>query len=279
MIVDYVLSMPSGELRLTVSAVTDRGAVREHNEDSVLAEPPVFLVADGMGGHSFGDRASRIVVDTFAATVGDGRPQSPDRIIDTIHRANDAVLELGDDEETMCGTTLSGVALVRSQDLAHWMVFNVGDSRVYTWDGRELAQVTVDHSAVQELLELGEITAIEAAEHPYRNVVTRALGVGEAQPDVWLMPVSHRSVFIVCSDGLTKELDDDQIADIVAERFTAGRDGLAQRLVDAAIAAGGRDNVSVVIVDGELVGQPADADADTNDRGLGRTLEETAPRR
>ncbi len=277
---EHEVALPAGLLRLSVTAATDLGMVRKVNEDSYLAEGELFIVADGMGGHSFGDRASQSVVRTFAALAGSS-PFSAELVVKTIHSSNQAVVELADDdEESISGTTLAGLALVRSATDHHWMAFNVGDSRVYSWDGRRLEQVTVDHSAVQELLDLGQITPLEASEHPHRNVVTRAIGVGDVvDPDIWLLPVTGTQLFLVCSDGLTKELDDDQIATILADRFRLPGDlTVAERLVEAALAAGGSDNVTVVVVESELAGG-AHADDDTNDRGIPHHLEDTRPRK
>ena len=278
---DHEFVLPQGMLRLSVSSASDLGKVRKVNEDSYLAQDGLFLVADGMGGHSFGDRASQSLVGTFAAALEGGGRLTPDRVVQTIHSSNSAVVALaGDDEESVSGTTLAGLALVQSETAHHWMAFNVGDSRVYSWDGRKLEQVTVDHSAVQELLDLGQITAIEASEHPHRNVVTRAIGVADiVDPDIWLLPVSGSQVFLVCSDGLTKELDDDQVASILANRFQKDGLSVAERLVDAALAAGGADNVTVVVVESELVGTAHSVDEDTNDRGIPQHLEETRPRK
>ena len=279
---EHELVLPEGTLRLSVSAASDLGKVRKVNEDSFLAQDGLFLVADGMGGHSFGDRASQSVVGTFAAAAAEGGRLTPDRVVQTIHSSNQAVVAMtDDDEESVSGTTLAGLALVQSETAHHWMAFNVGDSRVYSWDGRKLEQVTVDHSAVQELLDLGQITAIEASEHPHRNVVTRAIGVGDiVDPDIWLLPVAGRQLFLACSDGLTKELDDDQIAGILADRFQLQDDyTVAERLVEAALAAGGADNVTVVVVESELVGTAHSADEDTNDRGIPQHLEVTRPRK
>src|SRR5690554_612191 len=280
--IEHEVALPAGVLHITVAAASDLGMVRKVNEDSYLAEGELFLVADGMGGHSFGDRASQSVVATFAAALADTSPLSPEQVVQTIHTSNQAVVAMtDDDDESVSGTTLAGLALVKSARAHHWMAFNVGDSRVYSWDGRKLEQVTVDHSAVQELLDSGQITAIEASEHPHRNVVTRAIGVADiVDPDIWLLPVSGSQVFLVCSDGLTKELDDDQVASILANRFQ-GKDGLsvAERLVDAALAAGGADNVTVVVVESELVGTAHSLDEDTNDRGIPQHLEETRPRK
>jgi serine/threonine protein phosphatase PrpC len=279
---EHEVALPTGALRITVAAATDLGMVRKVNEDSYLAEQQLFLVADGMGGHSFGDRASQSVVSTFAAALAGSGALSPEKVVQTIHRSNEAVVAMtDDDDESVSGTTLAGLALVESESAHHWMAFNVGDSRVYSWDGRALEQVTVDHSAVQEMLDLGQITPIEASEHPHRNVVTRAIGVGDiVDPDIWLLPVAGSQVFLVCSDGLTKELDDDQIAIILADRFTLpGELTVAERLVEAALAAGGSDNVTVVVVESELAGTVHTADDDTNDRGVAHHLEVTRPRK
>lgn len=279
---EHELVLPEGTLRLSVSVASDLGLVRKVNEDSFLAANGLFLVADGMGGHSFGDRASQSVVGTFAAVAASGATLTPESVVATIHSANEAVVDMNDDDdESVSGTTLSGLALVQSKTAHHWMAFNVGDSRVYSWDGRRLEQVTVDHSAVQELLDLGQISPVEATEHPHRNVITRAIGVSETvDPDIWLLPVAGRQLFVVCSDGLNKELDDDQIASILANRFQL-KDGntVAERLVEAALAAGGADNVTVVVVESELVGTTHSADEDTSDRAIPHHLEETRPRK
>jgi serine/threonine protein phosphatase PrpC len=279
---EHELVLPAGTLRLSVSAASHLGMVRKVNEDSFFAGNGLFLVADGMGGHSFGDRASQSVVGTFAAVAAAGEALTPERVVQAIHSANQTVVAMtDDDDEAVSGTTLAGLALVQSETAHHWMAFNVGDSRLYSWDGRRLEQVTVDHSAVQELLDLGEISPIEVSEHPYRNVVTRAIGVGDiVDPDIWLLPVAGRQLFVACSDGLNKELDDDQIASILANRFQL-KDGqtVAERLVEAALAAGGADNVTVVVVESELAGTAHTADEDTNDRGIPHHLEETRPRK
>jgi serine/threonine protein phosphatase PrpC len=280
--IEHEVALPAGALHLTVAAASDLGLVRKVNEDSYLAERELFLVADGMGGHSFGDRASQSVVGTFAAALSGDGTLSPETVVQTIHQSNQTVVAMtDDDDESVSGTTLAGLALVQSEAAYHWMAFNVGDSRVYSWDGRLLEQVTVDHSAVQELLDLGQITPVEAIEHPHRNVVTRAIGVGDVvDPDIWLLPVAGKQLFLVCSDGLTKELGDDQIAIILADRFTLPGDlTVAERLVEAALAAGGSDNVTVVVIESEFAGTTHTADEDTNDRGVPHHLEVTRPRK
>ncbi|CAN5119559.1 protein phosphatase 2C domain-containing protein [soil metagenome] len=283
--------LPGATLRFRFSGHSDRGAVRRVNEDSFLIAPPLFVVADGMGGHALGDRASQASIAAFAGAFEEGVPASAQAVLDTIAAANDAVLALSESAEgALSGTTLTGVAFVDigASHNYHWMAFNVGDSRTYSWDGRTLAQVSVDHSAVQELIDLGEITPLEAETHPHRNVVTRALGAEDVvDADIWLLPARARQTFLLCSDGLTKELGDDEIARIIvfhdAESVRESDNlplSLPERLVRAAIAAGGSDNVTVVVVESELVGVPAAvADGDTLERGgLSRQLEDTRPR-
>ena len=264
------VALPEGTVRLTFSAHTDRGVVRRINEDSLLAAPPLFIVADGMGGHAFGDRASQTAVHTFASEFAADVAATPERILETLRLANDAVIELTADEGpggAISGTTLTGVALVESDDddlraAYNWMAFNVGDSRTYVWDGDSLTQLSVDHSAVQEMVDLGLITRREAELHPDRNIVTRALGADvEVDADVWLVPLAGHQTFVLCSDGLTKELSDADIARIIATSDAERRNDsqtpsatLAERLVDAAVAAGGTDNVTVVVVESDVLG-------------------------
>lgn len=281
--------------RFRFAAHSDRGAVRRVNEDSYLSAAPVFVVADGMGGHAFGDLASQTAIAAFASAFDGTMPTFPGTVLDTIRMANDDVLALSDGADSsgaLSGTTLTGIAFVDvgGSDNYHWMAFNVGDSRVYSWDGRRLQQLSVDHSAVQEMVDLGQITRSEAERHPERNIVTRALGADtEVDPDVWLLPARAHQTFLLCSDGLTKELGDDEIARIIVFHDAEERresDGLpvtlAERLVNAAVAAGGSDNVTVIVVESELVGEKvcaADSSEDTLDRGgLPRFLEETRPR-
>ena len=289
------LSLPDITAHFRYSAHSDRGAVRKLNEDSFLASVPLFVVADGMGGHSFGDRASQAAIGAFTAAFDTDDPAAAQRILDTIRHANDAVLELTAGEGpggAISGTTLTGMAFVDvgGDNNYHWMAFNVGDSRTYSWDGRTLSQMSVDHSAVQELVDLGHITKREAEKHPDRNIVTRALGAdGEVDPDVWLLPAKGHQTFLLCSDGLTKELSDDEIARImvfhhseVLRETDALPLTLAERLVNAAIAAGGSDNVTVVVVESEMIGAAVvatESSDDTVDRNaMSNQLEETRPR-
>ncbi|WP_233279268.1 PP2C family protein-serine/threonine phosphatase [Microterricola pindariensis] len=251
-------ALPSGTLDLFVEARGDVGAVRKVNEDSLLAAAPVFLVADGMGGHAKGDAASQAVVQVFAEHIAPGVLTTPEQVLDAIHSANDAVRDLstvGDSGTAVAGTTLTGVALVdagpdEEGESYRWMVFNVGDSRVYGWDGRVLRQQSVDHSAVQEMVDAGLISAEDAEQHPERNVITRALGAEDSvDVDVWLNQPREYGTYLVCSDGLSKELERSEISAIFARHEAQGDfTGIADELVEAALEAGGSDNVSVVVV-------------------------------
>lgn len=280
-----VIPLPSGEARLVVSAQTAIGTVRSVNEDSYLAATPLFVVADGMGGHERGDRASQTVVAVLQDQLPEGTLPTPAMVLTAITDANVAVRALTGDngQRLISGTTLAGLALVESQEgSVHWMAFNVGDSRIYSWNGRVLEQLSVDHSAVQELVDAGQITELAARSHPERNVITRAVGAEDlVDADVWLLPIGGAQSFVLCSDGLTKELDDTAIARLLAEY---GSDGaahpatIADALVDAANRAGGKDNITVVVLDCSIEGAHLDDD-NTNERSLlAAHLEETRPR-
>lgn len=269
------------ELTLAVSARTDTGRVRAVNEDAVLARNPVFVVADGMGGHARGDLASSSAVQVLHERIPEGAQVTPNDVLDAVSAANDAVRALSTADASgvaVAGTTLSGVVVVNGSGTGtrYWMIINIGDSRVYGWDGVRLTQLSVDHSAVQELLDAGAISADEAGGHPERNVITRALGAADdIDVDVWMLPVDGEQTFLICSDGLSKELRDDEIAAILREHPHDHR--LADVLTEAAIAAGGRDNITAVVVSSWPT-WPED-DRDTVERPVRQQyLEDTRPR-
>ncbi len=267
----YAWTLPGAAVSVEVSAASDRGHVRRINEDSYLAVPPVFLVADGMGGHSFGDRASQATARVFATRLARDEAPTVAQILAAVREADRMVHDIGDDE--VAGSTLAGIALVLDHESGdpRWMVFNVGDSRIYRFDDG-LEQLSVDHSAVQELLDDGTIAPGEERDHPDRNIVTRAIGAGDAEPDVWILPTGGRERFLVCSDGLTKELDDATITEVLSRED--GDLSPADRLVNAALAAGGLDNVTVVVIDAVVVHQGDD----DHDSPIPARLEETLPR-
>lgn len=229
----------------TWGTATDTGRVRTLNEDALLALPPVFLVADGMGGHEAGDVASRVVVEECSVLVGRTSVTIED-VQDCLERAVARMHELLGDRSG--GATVAGAAVATHEGAPYWLVFNIGDSRVYRLSTEGFAQVSVDHSVVQELLDSGRLSEHEAVGHAERHVVTRALATDSSfDPDYWLIPVAPEDRLLVCSDGLTDELDDAALHRILATE--ADPQAAAEALVGAAVAAGGRDNVSVVVVD------------------------------
>lgn len=234
------------DLVLSWSARTDVGRRRTANEDSVLVGLPLFAVADGMGGHAAGDRASKAVIERLAREPGPFAqlPALEKAFID----AGTEIDALAEGIPLGVGTTVTGAALVFDQPEPSFLVFNIGDSRVYRFERNELSQVTIDHSVVQELVDAGLIAAEDAERHPESNVITRALGFhDEPLPDIWRVPVRAGMRLLICSDGLTKELADDRLRLHLAAGMPAGE--TASALVDAALAAGGRDNVTVVVLD------------------------------
>lgn len=236
---------------------TSAGGARGANEDAYLAEPPVFLVADGMGGHRDGRQASTRVVAAFSAFAGREWLAVED-IRAAIDQASERIQELADGRRRP-GSTLAGVALTKQDDLACWLVFNIGDSRVYRLAGERVEQITVDHSHVQELVDSGELSPEDARVHGERNIVTRALGAGmpgAPRVDQWLLMVEPGERLMICTDGLSGILTDQLIAAtlIVADDPQDACD----RLVRTALAAGSRDNVTAVVV--EVVGPSRSGD-------------------
>ncbi len=229
---------------------TDRGRRRKSNEDSFLAAPPLFVVADGMGGHAAGDVASRLAVDTFAS-LALHPPIGVQDAVDAIKEANRSILGVSAEipERAGMGTTVTGLVSVLVGGTDHWMVFNVGDSRVYCLQGGQLDQMTIDHSEAEEMVVAGQITREEARTYERRNIVTRSLGTDPGPvADSWLFPSVGGERFLICSDGLTSELSDEQIK----QCLLADPDPqvVADELVRQAVEAGGRDNVTVIVVDG-----------------------------
>ena len=235
------------QVTLAWAAVTDVGHRRQANEDSLIVDPPVFAVADGMGGHAAGDLASAAAVDRLEALAG-RRDVDVSVVGAALALAAHDIDVIAEHLPLGAGTTVTGAVLDLGGEHPHFVVFNVGDSRVYRFLGNELTQVTHDHSVVQDLIDAGVLSPQDAERHPESNVVTRALGFREEpRPDYWLLPVQKGMRLLVCSDGLTKELPAARIHLHLAARLSAAE--TAGALVDAALAAGGRDNVTVVVVD------------------------------
>ncbi len=245
---EFRFSHPSISLRW--AGATHAGMRRTVNEDSVFASFPVFVVADGMGGHAAGDVASTLAVEAFRSLKG--RALADVECVEAaVERAFEQVRARAADEE-IGGTTLSGSVLVDVAGVAHWLVLNIGDSRTYLFEQGRLEQITVDHSIVQELVETGALLRADARTHPHRNVITRALGAGDRQPaDAWLRPAERGQRLLVCSDGLTGEVDDGEIAEILGD--VASPAAAAALLLRRALDAGAPDNVSIVVVDVDAV--------------------------
>lgn len=232
---------------LTWAALSDRGRRRAGNEDSYVVAPPLFAVADGMGGHSAGDLASAAVVERLAEAVT-GDFGTITQLEQGLAAATEDIIEIAGDSELGVGTTVTGAVLVLIDDDPYFSVFNVGDSRVYAFERNELVQVTTDHSVVQELVDAGALSKDEAEHHPDSNIITRAVGFGTIPiADYRIVPVRPGVRLLICSDGLTKEVGEERLRLHLAAGMSAAE--TASALVDAALAAGGRDNVTTVIVD------------------------------
>ncbi|MFJ3403419.1 PP2C family protein-serine/threonine phosphatase [Promicromonospora sp. NPDC090134] len=228
-------------------AASHQGRRRSLNEDGYLATGRVFFVADGMGGHEAGEVASS---EALAALSGlaDVERVEPALVEAFLDVAQQRVRAIETESGNAPGTTLTGVLVDEREDVPYWLFVNVGDSRTYMLSGGVLSQVSVDHSEVQELVDAGTITMDEARRHPRRNVITRALGAQQdVRADFRYIPVTLHDRVLICSDGLTGELTDAQITTILLEQPDPER--AAGHLVNAAIQAGGRDNITVVVVD------------------------------
>lgn len=242
-------------MRFRVGAATDVGRMRSLNEDGFLVVDDLIAVADGMGGHRGGEVASELALAAFesAATV-----RTTDGLAAAVRAANLHVFEASraNPELTGMGTTLCVAAPL---DDRHVGVANVGDSRVYLQRSHALVQISEDHSFVESLVRDGRLTRAQADVHPQRNVLTRALGIEpELDVDAWEIAVVDGDRLLLCSDGLFNELPDVEIQRILDD--VTDPPGAAAALIDAANAAGGRDNITCVVVAIDEVGTPSDPD-------------------
>jgi protein phosphatase len=223
-----------------------RGAVRALNEDSWLAQPPVFVVADGMGGHRAGDAASAIVVERFIDLAGES-PVELEAVQDCIGACQREIEALDDGAGPPPGSTLVAAVYILQGDTGYWLVANIGDSRAYVSVDALLEQVTHDHTVVQELIDAGKLRPTDTSSHPERHVVTRALGAtDDSSADYSLIPVTGGSTLMLCSDGVSSELDDRTLAKLIG--LGLGAQETAQQIVDSAVAAGGHDNATAIVV-------------------------------
>ena len=232
------------EFTIAYGAVTHVGQVRTSNEDSLLADNNVFMVADGMGGHNAGEVASVMAVDHLREAAS-GIIAETD-LVQALESANEVIYaeSMTNHLHHGMGTTLAAMVVLENNTL---VVAHVGDSRVYMWHEGALSRLSKDHSYVQELVDEGIVSIEEARTHPRRNIVTRALGIdANVEVEANTFPVTVGAWYVLCSDGLVDEISDADIAKVLA-RCTSPHEA-AQALVDAANAAGGRDNITVIVV-------------------------------
>lgn len=239
-------SLAHRNAKATFGSRTDVGCIREHNEDSLVVAPPLFAVADGMGGHAAGEVASEIAVQV----VSELAPATPDSqaLGAAVEAANDAIMQAafeGRGREGM-GTTMTA-AMLEGERL---VIAQVGDSRAYLLHQGTLQQLTRDHSLMADMIEAGQLTPEEARVHPRRSVITRALGSApNTRPDLYEINVEAGDRLLLCSDGLTTMLHDSEIEAIMSRTWDPQH--CAEQLVGEAVAAGGYDNVTVVVADVE----------------------------
>ena len=234
---------------------TSTGQVRENNEDYAevyynQSGQPLALLADGMGGHNAGDVASKLLVTTlgelFCETENLTIEAAKEWLDETIKAQNRHIYQLGEEYERMSGmgTTIVAVAIIKG----YAIIAHVGDSRVYEYKENQLTCLTEDHSLVNELLRSGGITEEMAENHPQKHYLTRTIGMkGDIQVDISLETLKGEEQFLLCSDGLTNMVDDEHIKEVMAQPTLVATKVTA--LIEAANIAGGRDNITVMIID------------------------------
>lgn len=233
-------------------AMTDIGRTRTVNQDYVFSSlepigslPNLFIVADGMGGHQAGDFASSYSVRKFLESVSLSLQKNPHKIFeDAISYANKGLIEKSKSNPELrgMGTTLVALTIIRGKAY----IANVGDSRLYRMEDT-LTQVTVDHSLVQEMIRLGELTKETARIHPDKNIITRAVGAGrEIDADCFEFPITEKTVLLMCSDGLSNMVEDDRIAEILKKEQSPEKTG--KKLIETANRNGGKDNIAVIVI-------------------------------
>ena len=240
---------------LRSGSASDVGRVRSVNEDLALESMTLFAVADGMGGHAGGEVAARTAIDALQREFG--LHQSAEGLTGAVRQANVAVWERSQEDTDLrgMGTTLTAAALVGTPDGDRLVMANVGDSRSYRFHDGRLIQLSHDHSVAEELVDRGELSEAEAAIHPHRHILTRALGVSsDVDVDVWEMTPESGDRYLLCSDGLTNEVPESQISDVLSS--VPDPQQAADKLVRLANESGGNDNITVVVLD-VVVGEEA----------------------
>lgn len=233
---------------LRSGSASDVGRVRSVNEDLALDSMTLFAVADGMGGHAGGEVAARTAIEALQREFG--LHQSADGLAGAVRQANVAVWERSQEDADLrgMGTTLTTAALVGTPDGDRLVMANVGDSRSYRLHEGRLIQLSHDHSVAEELVDRGELSEAEAAIHPHRHILTRALGVASAvDVDVWEMMPESGDRYLLCSDGLTNEVPEERIAEVLTSESDPQK--AAETLVRLANESGGNDNITVVVLD------------------------------
>lgn len=233
-------------------ALTETGK-RQHNEDAVFVpsngEVALAMVADGMGGHNAGDVASAMAVEAVVFQVKNGGKDPGELLKQALNAANSAIYAAAQENRAMQGMGTTAVAVLPFAD--NFAAANVGDSRVYLYREGELTQISRDHSYVQELVDAGYITKAQAAVHPRRNIITRALGTAPSETaDIFRHTWKQGDMLLLCSDGLTSGLADMEIVRILGEEKQL--DAACERLVKEALDGGSTDNISVVLILNEV---------------------------
>lgn len=236
-------------------AMTDIGRTRMVNQDYVFSclepvgnLPNLFIVADGMGGHQAGDYASSYSVKKFLESVSLSLQKNPHRIFqDAIRYANKELIEKSRSNPELRGMGTTMVALTIAADKAY--VANVGDSRLYLME-EELTQITVDHSLVQEMIRIGELTKETARNHPDKNIITRAVGAGrDINVDLFEFSITKDSILLMCSDGLSNMVDDEQLAILL--KSSKAPEKIGKKLIETANRNGGKDNIAVIVINSD----------------------------
>ncbi len=233
-------------MNVSVGAKTDVGRVRQGNEDSFLADAPLFVVADGMGGHLAGDVASATAIEVIQERTGDIRGDDPQTLASILKEANRTIWSKGGDDPGLrgMGTTCTLILL----DGSTAQIAHVGDSRAYLFHDGELQQVTEDHTLVGRMVREGRLSPEDAERHPQRSVITRALGVDEdVEVDLSSLELDDGDRLLICSDGLSSMIPQGSIADALAEADDP--QSAAEMLVERANEAGGEDNITVLVID------------------------------
>ena len=237
---------PHLRLHLSWGGYTHKGRVRDVNQDALHAEAGLFAVADGMGGHQGGEVAAQLAMQVMATSPR----SSAEELVQAIRAANRAVFDQAGERSELAGmgTTVVSMAVIDTDEATLAVLASVGDSRVYRWRAGDLEQLTTDHNYVAELVRRGELSPNAAATHPYRNMLTRAVGVEpDVAVDMRIETLDPGDRYVLCSDGLTNELSDHAIATVL--RRQPDPTDAARELIRLANEAGGRDNITALIVD------------------------------